>query len=85
MFQRFCEAHTLRDMTMALYAGNYLEKHPGKTIVILAGINHCEKQGAPSYLEERIGQKTVVILPAVSKEILKQPITSDNADYLLAE
>ena len=85
MFQRFCEAHSLRDKTMALYAAHYLEKHPDTTMVILAGINHCEKQGTPGYLEELTEQQTVVILPAVSKEILQLPITTDNADYLLAE
>ncbi len=81
LFRRFCEAHMLRDKTMALYAGKYLEQNPEKTLIILAGINHCMKQGTPEYIEE----KTLVILPAVSEQVLKQPITSENADYLLEE
>ncbi|MCF8055525.1 MAG: ChaN family lipoprotein [Desulfocapsa sp.] len=85
LFRRFCEAHMLRDKTMALYAGKYLEQNPEKTLVVLAGINHCMKQGVPEYLEERSKERTLVILPAASEEVLKQPITSKNADYLLAE
>lgn len=85
LFERFCEAHMLRDKTMALYAGNHLEENPGTTLVVLAGIGHCVKQGTPDYLEEISGEGTIVILPAVSEQVLKQPITSDNADYLLEE
>ena len=85
LFKRFCEAHTLRDKTMALYGWKYLDDNPGTTLVILAGINHCMKQGAPGYLEEMSGSKTLVILPAAAEQVLKQEITLQQADYLLAE
>ena len=85
LFQRFCEAHMLRDKTMALYAGNYLEQNPGKMLVVLAGIGHCVKQGTPDYIEEISKERAIVILPAVSEQVLKHPITSESADYLLEE
>jgi uncharacterized iron-regulated protein len=85
LFQYFCEAHNLRDRTMALYAETYLEQNPDKMLVILAGIGHCVKQGTVDNFENISKERAVVILPAVSEKILKQPITSEIADYLLED
>ena len=82
-FSHFCEAQTLRDKTIALKVYQYQLRSPGKTILILAGIGHCLKQGVVEHLDVYSGKRTVVILPEISSQILGHPVTSEDADYLI--
>ncbi len=79
----FCEAQTLRDKTMALKTYQYQKQSPHKTVLVLAGIGHCLKQGMVEHLETISGKSAVVILPAVSGQILGKTITTEDADYVL--
>ncbi len=82
-FQNFCETQTLRDTTMALNAYRYQERYPQKTLLIMAGIGHCLRQGLVGPLEKYSGKRATVILPAVSDQILGQTLTADDADFVL--
>jgi uncharacterized iron-regulated protein len=82
-FTNFCEAQTLRDKTIALKAYQYQLDNPQKTVLILAGIGHCLKQGMTEHLDRHSGQRTVVILPGISAQILGKSITTEEADYIL--
>ncbi len=49
-FLNFCEAQMVWDKTMAWHIMEYLEKNPGRTMVVLAGIGHAWKRGIPEQL-----------------------------------
>jgi len=82
-FTHFCEAQTLRDKTIALKTYQYQRANPQKTVLVLAGIGHCLKQGMVEHLDRLSGQRTVVILPAISAQIFGKAMTTEEADYLL--
>jgi len=82
-FSHFCEAQTLRDKTIALKAYRYQLNSPRTTVLILAGIGHCLRQGVAEYLDAYSGKRTMVILPAVANQILGRPVTAEDADYLI--
>jgi len=84
-FNNFCEAQTLRDKTIALKTYRYQLDNPHKTVLILAGIGHCLKQGMVEHLDRLSGKRTVVILPAISAQILGKAMTTEEADYLLLQ
>jgi uncharacterized iron-regulated protein len=82
-FRNFCEAQTLRDKTIALKVYQYQQHFPRKTLLILAGVGHCLKQGIVEHLDNYSGKRTVVILPAISDQILGHTVTSEEADFLI--
>ena len=59
-FERFLSVQLLWDETMAETAARYLEAHPGRRMVILAGSGHVEDTGIPSRLKRRIGKDQVI-------------------------
>jgi uncharacterized iron-regulated protein len=78
-FETFLEAQLLWDEGMAERAARYLEEHPEKRMVILAGSGHLEYgDGIPDRLERRAPVETAIVING-----LRPNIGPDLADYLL--
>jgi len=82
-FTFFCEAQTLRNSGMAMNIARYVQKHPGRKIVALAGIWHAVKNAIPDQLERSESTLTnTVILPEIA-ELNAKNATPGVADYLI--
>src|SRR3989304_5760867 len=62
-FKSFCEAQMVWDNGMAHNAIEYMEKNPGRKMVVLAGGGHSWKRGMPAQIERLSGYKSGVLLP----------------------
>jgi len=83
-FLFFCQAQILWDQVMARNIVNYLQKNPGKTVVVIAGRGHAWKRGIPEQIRLLAGNiKYKVILPFIPGHIESRFITTGDADYLL--
>jgi uncharacterized iron-regulated protein len=82
-FTYFCEAQTLRNSGMALNIERYVQKHPGRKVVALAGLWHAVKNAIPDQLERKGSKMTdLVILPELP-EISPENVTPEIADYMI--
>jgi len=78
-FQRFLDVQLLWDEGMAERAAAYLQDHPDKTLVVLAGAGHVEyRRGIPSRLERRLGQPGVTVVSGRMR-----PFDTELADFIL--
>ena len=82
-FERFLAVQLLWDEGMAERAARYLQDHPGKQLVILAGSGHLESgQGIPSRLSRRFATSTppsaAIVLNGGQRDLEPQV-----ADFLL--
>jgi uncharacterized iron-regulated protein len=78
-FDRFIEVQLLWDEGMAERAARYLDEHPTKTLVVLAGSGHLEYgQGIPKRLLRRMPVTSATLLNASQREL--DPTA---ADFLL--
>ena len=83
-FERFCEAQMVWDTAMAIYALEYLDKHPESRMVILAGSAHAWKRAIPRQIATMRPDVTVsVILPVGRGDA--DPVTAEDADYLVLQ
>ena len=82
-FENFCEAQILWDASMAVNLENYLQEHPERTVVVLAGNGHAWKHGIPEQLLRRGEYLTRVLLPEVPGRIDRATTSADETDYLL--
>ena len=84
-FERFLAVQLLWDEGMAERAARYLQDHPGKQLVILAGSGHLEYgQGIPSRLSRRLATSTSA--PPSSAIVLnggQRDLEPQVADFLL--
>jgi len=80
-FEKFCAAQVVWDAAMAKGVVDYLEKNPGKKMLVLAGTGHSWKRGIPQQVEKLSGLDYLVILPEVS-DLNAFNITSKDADYI---
>ena len=84
-FERFLAVQLLWDEGMAERAARYLQDHPGKQLVILAGSGHLEYgQGIPSRLLRRLATSTST--PPSSAIVLnggQRDLEPQVADFLL--
>lgn len=80
-FEKFCAAQVVWDAAMAKSAVDYLDKNPGKKMVVLAGSGHSWKRGIPQRVDKLSGFDYLVILPEVS-DLNSFNITSRDADYI---
>jgi len=79
-FERFLDVQYSWDEGMAQSVADYLERHPEKTMVVLAGSGHIAYgSGIPNRVARRIGGDYIIILPATGKEDVPEM-----ADYLVA-
>lgn len=78
-FDHFLEVQLLWDEGMAERAARYLQGHPEKTLVILAGIGHLEfRQGIPQRLLRRVPAESAVVLNGTQRDL-----DAKVADFLL--
>ena len=84
-FDYFCEAQLVWDKAMAVHALEFLDFHPGRTMIILTGTGHAWKKAIPEQIRQRSPLDCSVILPEVPGAIEKGRITSDDADYLILD
>ncbi len=85
-FVNFCEAQMVWDKSMAWHVVRFLEKNPGKTIIVLAGIGHAWKRGISEQIEQDYKKYTFrVVLPLVPHQVDRTTVTASDADYLLME
>jgi uncharacterized iron-regulated protein len=78
-FERFLQVQLLWDEGMAERAARYLQEHPEKTLVVLAGSGHLEfGQGIPRRLQRRTPVPAAILLNGSNRDL--DPAA---ADYLL--
>ena len=82
-FENFCEAQMVWDKTMAFRIVEYRKKHPGQTVVVLAGTGHSWKPGIPAQVQLLSKQSYRVVLPLSSKLPSGSSIGFPDADYVL--
>ncbi len=82
-FEYFCEAQILWDASMAVHLATYLQEHPERTVVVLAGNGHAWKHGIPEQLLRRGDYRTRVLLPEIPGRIDRATTSADETDYLL--
>ncbi len=82
-FLNFCEAQMVWDKSMAWHLVRYLEKHPGKKMVVLAGVGHAWKRGIPQQVSRFSKFATTVILPVVPGQVEPDLVTVQDTDYVV--
>ncbi len=82
-FLNFCEAQMVWDKTMAWHLVTYLNNHPGKTVIVLAGVGHAWKRGIPEQIAKLSKFKTAVIVPVIPGQVEPDSVTIHDADYVV--
>ncbi len=84
MFRHFCEAQMVWDSAMAHTLAAALERHPGRTAVVLAGSGHAWRRGIPTQLSQIMPDlRTTVVLPAIEDQMTAETVTKADADFLV--
>jgi uncharacterized iron-regulated protein len=81
----FCEAQILWDKAMAWYLLDYAGRNPSRTVVVLAGVAHALKRGAPEQIRRLAADEPKpykVVLPA-SPHLSLASLTHELADYVV--
>jgi membrane-associated protease RseP (regulator of RpoE activity) len=76
--ENFLEAQLIWDESMAERAARYLEAHPDRYLVVLAGDGHVTRSGIPARFSRRSGVEAVNVLQGEPKEV-----APEDADYVL--
>ena len=82
-FRNFCEAQMVWDAVMAKNLIEYLDRHPKRSVVVLAGSGHAWKFGIPEQIRRHLDIPMRVVLPEIPGRISLDTVTSREADYLL--
>ncbi len=82
-FLNFCEAQMVWDQSMAWHLIEYVKKHPGRTVVVLAGVGHSWKRGIPERISREAKYSLKVIMPLVPDQIEPETVTTQDADYVM--
>lgn len=82
-FLSFCEAQMVWDKTMAWHIVRFKDKHPGKTVVVLAGVGHAWRRGIPEQAARESKYTSLVILPLVPDRADRGTVTLKDADYVV--
>jgi uncharacterized iron-regulated protein len=79
-FERFVEVQSVWDEAMGQTVSNYLDAHPDKGMVVLAGSGHIAfGSGIPSRVKRRLPDATIAILLPADKP----DDDAEGADYIL--
>jgi uncharacterized iron-regulated protein len=81
-FTHFCEAQSLRNSAIAWHLSRYLQQYPERKLVVVTGVWHAVKGGAPERLTLEGTKSFRVILPEI-KELTPQSTTLKEGDYLI--
>ncbi len=82
-FINFCEAQMVWDKAMAWHLIEYRKKHPGDTVVVLAGIGHAWKRGIPEQVARMSKIAFRSVLPVIPTQVDPDTVTEQDADYVL--
>jgi uncharacterized iron-regulated protein len=83
IFTYFCEAQTLRNSGMAMNIARSVKTHPGRKIVVMAGIWHAVKNAIPETLDRNGSKLTYTVILPELPELTAKNATSDVADYMI--
>jgi len=81
MFDNFCAAQGLRNSTMAKRISGYLQQHPEKSMIVIAGVGHAMRRAVPSAVAKD-GLTLRIVIPKV--EGLYAELDSDDMDYFVS-
>lgn len=81
MFDNFCAAQGLRNSTMAKRISGYLQQHPDKSMIVIAGVGHAMRRAVPSALA-REGLPLRIVIPQVDG--LYDELNRDDMDYFVS-
>jgi uncharacterized iron-regulated protein len=81
-FLYFCEAQMVWDAAMAVNALDFLNAHPNRVMVLMAGTGHVRKQAIPAQVRQRAELPTTVILPEVPGVIESGMVDRRDADFI---
>ena len=81
-FTHFCEAQLLWDSAMAVNLVDFMDRNPGRNVVVLAGSGHAWKLGIPGQVRARTKTSYRVILPEIPGSLTPKDVTVHDADYL---
>lgn len=82
-FLNFCEAQMVWDQSMAWHLVEYVKKHPGRTVIVLAGVGHSWKRGIPERISRESKYSLKVIMPLVPDQINPDNVTIKDTDYVI--
>lgn len=83
-FIRFCEAQLLWNRTMAWNTVDYLGRHHGITMVVLAGKGHAMKPAIPGEIRNISEVKFSVLLPE-DEMFSRDRVSEEDTDYLFGK
>jgi len=81
MFNNFCAAQGLRNSTMAKRISRYLQQHPEKSMIVIAGVGHVMRRAVPSAVATE-GLTLRIVIPKVDG--LYTELDSDDMDYFVS-
>jgi uncharacterized iron-regulated protein len=81
-FISFCEAQMLWNKGMARHLLEYIQRHPGGSVIVLAGTGHAMKPGIPREALDEAGIESKVILPE-DNVFSRDTVMEADADYLI--
>ena len=82
-FARFCEAQLVWDTVMAARAAEYLEAHPQRVMVLIAGSGHVQRPAIPAQFRERSNLPYLILLPETAGSFERDQMDAKAADYLI--
>lgn len=82
-FGRFCEAQLVWDSAMAVNALDYLDQHPDRVMVLLAGSGHARKMGVPYQVGQHSLLSLAVLLPRTAGIFEPDSLTTADADFII--
>lgn len=82
-FRNFCEAQLVWDVVMARNLLEYLDAHPERLVVVLAGSGHAWKFGIPEQIRRHSPAPLRVVLPEIAGRVEMGNATVEVVDYLL--
>lgn len=85
-FDNFWETQLVWDESMAQRAADYLQDHPDKSMIVLAGTGHiAHGSGIPNRLQRRLPVATAILLPTDdAAEVAANDADYQGADYLFS-
>jgi len=81
MFDNFCAAQGLRNSTMAKRISSYLQQHPGKSMIVIAGVGHVLRRAVPAAVAAE-GLTLRIVIPQVDG--LYDELNSTDMDYFVS-
>jgi uncharacterized iron-regulated protein len=82
-FLNFCEAQLIWDKAMAWNLVRFLNKNPGKKVVVLCGVGHAWRRGIPEQVAKLSKYSSRVIMPRIPDQTEPGSVTTGDADYVV--